>query len=262
MSTLVIETADGIRSIAINKPAQRNSLSSETMQELSEALRQADLEPEIRVVLLRGLPTVFSSGTDLQEAASGGASACVARARELIDAADSFSKPLVAAVTGPAVGLAVTLLLSCDLVYCGKHALFSLPYTALGETPLFGVTQKLLRECGYHLAAEKLLLSEPITAEQAQALHIVNGVFEDDEMLKQATARAVRLTKLPPQALARTKSLLKGMLREGASEQSRREAAAFSRQSVSPEFAEAHKAFLEGRRPDFSSEPATRLEEP
>ena len=228
MSTLVIETSDGIRSIAINKPAKRNSLSADTLQELSTALEDADKDPDVRVILIHGLPTIFSAGSDLEEIVAGNK------------------------ISGPAVGLAVTLLMTCDLVYCGKHALFSLPFTALGETPLFGITQRLVAECGYHHAAEKLLLSEPITAEQAVALHIANGVFEDDEVLRQATARAVRLTRMPPEALIRTKSLLRGILHSDTREQSKKEAEAFNEQLQEPEIVEAHKAFLEGRRPDFS----------
>ena len=166
--------------------------------------------------------------------------------------ADNVRNPLIAAVNGPAVGLAVTLLMACDLVYCGKHALFSLPFTALGETPLFGITQRLIAECGYHHAAEKLLLSEPITAEQAVALHIANGVFEDEDVLREATARAVRLTRMPPEALIRTKSLLRGILHSDTREQSKKEAEAFNEQLQEPEIVEAHRAFLEGRRPDFS----------
>ena len=253
MSTLVIETSDGIRSIAINKPAKRNSLSADTLQELSTALEDADKDPDVRVILIHGLPTIFSAGSDLEEIVAGNKiSAGVDNARHLISVADNVRKPLIAAVNGPAVGLAVTLLMACDLVYCGKHALFSLPFTALGETPLFGITQRLIAECGYHHAAEKLLLSEPITAEQAVALHIANGVFEDEDVLREATARAVRLTRMPPEALIRTKSLLRGILHSDTREQSKKEAEAFNEQLQEPEIVEAHRAFLEGRRPDFS----------
>ena len=237
MSTLVIETSDGIRSIAINKPAKRNSLSADTLQELSTALEDADKDPDVRVILSHGLPTIFSAGSDLEEIVAGNKiSAGVDNARHLISVADNVRKPLIAAVNGPAVGLAVTLLMACDL----------------GETPLFGITQRLIAECGYHHAAEKLLLSEPITAEQAVALHIANGVFEDEDVLREATARAVRLTRMPPEALIRTKSLLRGILHSDTREQSKKEAEAFNEQLQEPEIVEAHRAFLEGRRPDFS----------
>ena len=149
MSTLVIETSDGIRSIAINKHAKRNSLSADTLQELSTALEDADKDTDVRGSLIHGLPTIFSAGSDLEEIVAGNKiSAGVDNARHLISVADNVRKPLIAAVNGPAVGLAVTLLMACDLVYCGKHALFSLPFTALGETPLFGITQRLIAECG------------------------------------------------------------------------------------------------------------------
>ena len=94
MSTLVIETSDGIRSIAINK---RNSLSADTLQELSTALEDADKDPDVRVILIHGLPTIFSAGSDLEEIVAGNKiSAGVDNARHLISVADNVRKPLIA----------------------------------------------------------------------------------------------------------------------------------------------------------------------
>ncbi len=248
---LVIETTDGVRSIAISRPASRNSLSSETLEELTAALRAADESSDVRAVLLQGLPQIFSSGLDLEESLAGKPE-LFENARAMIEAADSMKKPLIAAVSGPAVGLAVTLLLCCDLVYCSEHALFSMPFTALGEVPSFGLTERLLAECGRHAAAEKLLLSEPITAEQARTLNIVNRVFEEEALLREATARAVRITRLPPLAVIRTKALLKAAARKQAQEQAALEAELCALQNQETESREAHQAFMEGRRPDFS----------
>lgn len=246
----IIETSAGVRSIAISRPEKRNALSLAMIDELADALLAANADPAVRAVVLQGLPEIFSAGTDLAEAAASPDR--YDREARLLAAADAFEKPLLAAVNGPAVGLAVVVLLACDLVYCGKHALFSLPYTALGETPAHGAACRLAAACGRHLASEKLLLSEPISAEEARELRIVNGIFEDSEVLRQTAARALRLAKLPPEAVKATKTLIRRACERDLEMELVASRAAFGMQQQRPEAAEARSAFLEGRRPDFS----------
>ena len=245
-----VEIAESICSISIRLPEKRNCIDPQTAQEIADALHGADNDDSVRAIILRGTQGLFSAGEDLR--ASDEREKHLPAFEHMIETADQVKKPLLAAVSGPAVGLAVTLLMCCDLVYCGRRSLFSLPFTALGEVPLFAVGARLTSECGYRLAAEKLLLSEPISAEQALSMHLVNGIFDDEEVLQQVTARALRLTRLPPQAVIRTKALLKATSRQAMIPQAEAERKAFQDQSRLPEFSEAKKAFLEGRMPDFS----------
>ena len=248
----VIETSSGVRSIAINRPEKRNTLSLAMMKELANAFAEAQTDNKVRAVVLQGLPEIFSAGADLLE--PGTSADRYATEARLLAAADALQKPLLAAINGPAVGLAVLLLLSCDLVYCGKRALFSLPFTALGETPSHAASYRLAAACGRHLASEKLLLSEPISAEEAFNLRLVNGVFEDSETVRQTAARALRLAKLPPQALKATKLLIRRATEPLLAAELDFAKITFEKQANSAEFKTAREAFLEGRRPNFSNE--------
>lgn len=101
--------------------------------------------------------------------------------QKVIDALDALSKPVVAAVSGPAVSQGAAMLYHCDLVFAGEHALFSMPGLALGQTPRYGVSLLAVKSGGYKLAAQKLLLSEPISAAEAVAMGLVNHIVEDDQ---------------------------------------------------------------------------------
>ena len=104
-------------------------------------------------------------------------------------------------MSGPAVGQGAAMLYHCDLVFAGEHALFSMPGLALGQTPRYGVSLLAVKSGGYKLAAQKLLLSEPISAAEAVAMGLVNHVVEDDKVMTVAGAAALRLACLPPEAM-------------------------------------------------------------
>ena len=248
----VIETSSGVRSIAISNPAKRNSLSLEMLDDLAQALKDADGDPTVRVILLQGLPGLFSAGTDYE--ALDGASDYYEREERLLEAIDGLNKPLLAAVNGPAVGMAVIILLACDMVFCGEHALFSLPFSAMGLVPPHGVAESLAACCGQRFAAEKLLLSEPISAEEALRLRLVNAVFPDEAVVRETAARALRLCRLPPHAVRAAKALVRSACRSDLPQARRDALEAHRAQCRTDEASLARAAFLEGRKPDFSME--------
>ena len=172
--------------------------------------------------------------------------------QKVIDALDALSKPVVAAVSGPAVSQGAAMLYHCDLVFAGEHALFSMPGLALGQTPRYGVSLLAVKSGGYKLAAQKLLLSEPISAAEAVAMGLVNHIVEDDKVMTVAGAAALRLASLPPEAMAATKRLLKAAYMSGLSEQRKLEEEAVSHLEGSAESKEAFSAFMEKRQPKFA----------
>ncbi len=101
------------------------------------------------------------------------------------------------------------MLYHCDLVFAGEHALFSMPGLALGQTPRYGVSLLAVKSGGYKLAAQKLLLSEPISAAEAVAMGLVNHIVEDDKVMTVAGAAALRLASLPPEAMLPQRDCLK-----------------------------------------------------
>ncbi|WP_300948539.1 enoyl-CoA hydratase-related protein, partial [Turicimonas muris] len=145
----------------------------------------------------------------------------------------------------------VALLYHCDLVFCGEHALFALPNIALGKTPLYGISLLAVKSAGYKLAAQKILLSEPISPSEAIAMGIINHVLEDDKVLPQTFLAATRLGNLPPKALNATKRLLKAAYLSGTKEQKELEQETFDQLVDGAEMKEAFNAFMEKRKPNF-----------
>ena len=138
------------------------------------------------------------------------------------------------------------------MVYCGEKSLFSVPFTALGLTPEFGLTFSLCEKAGFKKAMEKLLLSEPISAFEALQMGIVTSVFKDEDVLKETLARAARLTVLPPGSLRATKALMRKHQGIAIREALNAEHDALTQRLQSDEVKEACRAFEEGRKPDFS----------
>ena len=150
-----------------------------------------------------------------------------------------MTKPLMACVEGPCVGFGTTILYYCDLVYAGTSSLFSLPFTALGLPPRFGVSYLAVAAAGLHKAAEKILLSEPITAQEALQMGMISAVFEDNVVRAQTLARAQRLAKLSPVAVRSSKELLRLAMNKHIEAVREREAIAFETAAATPAAKEA-----------------------
>jgi enoyl-CoA hydratase/carnithine racemase len=204
-------------------------------------------------VLIHGHPDVFSSGNDLQDFVSSppiGQDSPVAR---FIAAISTATKPIVAAVAGPAVGIGTTMLLHCDLVYAAENTRFQTPFVNLGLLPEAGSSLLLPAQIGYRRAAEFLMLGEPFSAATALQCGLVTELAADGEAaLNAAKTAAGKLAAKPPAALRLTKKLMKQSGAQAVSRQIKDETDGFVEQLHSPEAAEAFKAFFEKRPPDFA----------
>jgi enoyl-CoA hydratase/carnithine racemase len=202
-------------------------------------------------VLLHGTQDCFSAGNDVGDflkRPAGSASPAIA----LFDVLPNVSKPVVAAVGGPAVGIGSTLLLHCDLVYAAPNARFQLPFVPLGIVPEFGSTYLLPLLAGYQRAAELLLLGQPFTAQKAYEVGIVTQVVPENELLQKAKEAARLLAALPAESIRLTKRLMKKRHGAELAETIAEEVKTFTARLDSPEAKEAMSAFLEKRKPDFS----------
>lgn len=161
-------------------------------------------------------------------------------------------KPVVAAVNGAAVGIGTTMLLHCHLVYCADKAIFSLPFASLGLCTEFGSSLTVPLATGYHKAAEKILLSDPLSPEEAVEMKIVNRILPPTEVLPYALKQAARFNMLPPTAVRETKRLMKQAWCDAMEKTLKAEFASFRRLLGSSEAMEAFTAFSERRKPDFS----------
>lgn len=199
----------GVLELAINRPEKKNALSQQMYRDLTASLIEASEDDSIKVVLLTGTQSCFSAGNDLQDFLSAGELNRQHPTVQFLYQLASFKKPVVAAVSGLAIGIGTTALLHCDLVYASDSARFALPFTQLGLCPEAGSSVLLPNLAGYQRAAQFLLLGDAFDAAQALQMGMVNQISNDADVLALARQNAGRLAALPADAVVSSKALLK-----------------------------------------------------
>jgi enoyl-CoA hydratase/carnithine racemase len=249
---ILIERADGVLTIALNRPDKKNAITAAMYQEMADAFFEAEKDATVRVVLLRANGGSFSAGNDLEDFMKAPSMDRDAPVLQFLRRISSAPKPLVAAVAGAAVGVGTTMLLHCDLVYAASTAKFSMPFVQLGLCPEAASSLLLPRIAGYQRAAEKLLLGEAFDANEALNMGFVNRIVDAEEVDALALAQAKKLAALPASSLRMSKSLMKGADAREIAERIDEEAGHFGKMLAAPEAREAFQAFFEKRKPDFS----------
>jgi len=248
---ILTELSGGILRIEMHRPEKRNALTSAMYAAMADALDRAAREEAVRVVLIHGQPGVFTAGNDLTDFLNGPGEPDRPVFHFLRGIA-AAPKPLIAAVSGNAVGVGTTMLLHCDLVYAGASARFQLPFVNLGLCPEAASSLLLPRLVGHQRAAELLLFGEPFDAARAREIGLVNAIHPEAELMDAARERAHKLATQPAAALRATKMLLKKAQAAMVTQAMQDEGVIFQQQLASPEAKEAFSAFLEKRKPDFS----------
>lgn len=249
-----IKTAivNGVQTIEIARPEKKNALTRAMYQEMADALVAANEDASVRAVLIQGQPSIFTSGNDIEDFMSSPPRDEDAPVFQFMRAMIGCEKPLVAAVNGAAIGIGTTLLLHCDFVYVADDARLAMPFVSLGLVPEFGSSLIVPSLMGPRRAAEKLLLGDPFTGEQAVECGIANAVLPAGEVVNQARRVAERFNKLAPSAVRESKKLMRRVSQEQLMETIRVEAEVFGARLRSPEAIEAFQAFFQKRQPDFS----------
>ena len=252
MSHIRTATRDRIATIELDRADKKNAITADMYQAMAEALKAAEADREVRVVLIHGKADCFTAGNDLKDFLDRPPAGENSPVFQFLHGISTAAKPLVAAVGGAAVGIGTTLLLHCDFVYATSNARFQLPFVPLGLVPEAGSSLLLPMLAGYQRAAELLMLGKPFTAEKALAAGIVTEVVPEAELLAKAFETATTLAALPPASLRQTKALMKAPRAAGLVEAMTKEGAQFRAQLSSAEAKEAMQAFFEKRKPDFS----------
>ena len=253
MSDVLQQVDSGVMTLTLNRLDKKNSFTAAMYAELAEALRGAADDTAVRVVLFQGHETIFSAGNDIGDFLNKPPSTPDSPVFRFLNAIATFPKPLLAAVCGPAVGIGTTMLLHCDLVYAGDNAMFSMPFVNLGLCPEAASSLLVPRLMGYQRAAEVLLMGDPFMAEAALEVGLVNRVVPPTEANALAQQQARRLATKPLSSVIETKRLLKASTTPAVLERMREEGAIFGRMLQEPAAKEAFSAFLDKRKPDFSS---------
>ncbi len=249
-------TLNGVATIEIARPEKKNALTVAMYQAMTGALVAAREDGAVRAVLVTGQPGVFTSGNDVEDfmtrASGQGSEAMDSPVFRFMRALLDCDKPVVAAVTGAAIGIGTTMLLHCDFVYVSDEARLAMPFVGLGLVPEFASSLLVPQLMGQRRAAEKLLLGDPFTPEQAVECGIANAVLPAAEVVNHARRVAERFNQLPPGAVREAKQLLRAPQREQTLQVIRAEGEIFARRLKSPEAMEAFQAFFQKRKPDFS----------
>jgi enoyl-CoA hydratase/carnithine racemase len=250
--TIKTATLNGVATIEIARPEKKNAITGAMYHAMANALNVAATDPAVRAVLITGQPGIFTSGNDIedfmQRPADGAESPAIGFMRAML----GCDKPIVAAVTGAAIGIGTTLLLHCDFVYVSDEARLAMPFVSLGLVPEFASSLVVPQLMGNVRAAEKLLLGDPFTGAEAVECGIANAVLPANEVVLHARRVAERFNALPPGAVQESKRLLRRARAAAVMETISFESEIFARRLRSPEAQEAFSAFFHKRKPDFS----------
>ncbi|GAA4173492.1 enoyl-CoA hydratase-related protein [Gryllotalpicola koreensis] len=261
----VDERAGGVRVLRLNRPERLNAIGGTIAADFAEALRAADADPEVRVIVIIGAGRAFSAGADLQESADRRADGDEAEAPSHIRGVEqmrrlhaqwsgavfAMQKPTVALVNGPAAGAGFGMALACDFRIAAESAIFVSAFARIGLSGDNGATWGLARIVGRARALEILMLSPRLSAREALELGIVRSVVPDDELETEGLAFAERLAAGPVEAFAVMKRNLEFAETAGYAATLDREAEGISVLRMVGENATAIAAFLEKREPDF-----------
>ena len=255
--TIRTATLNGVTTIEIARPEKKNALTTAMYQAMADALRAAAEDPAVRAVLITGQPGIFTSGNDIEDfmarpPGQGGSAVAESPVFQFMRALLECDKPVVAAVTGGAIGIGTTMLLHCDFVYVSDEARLAMPFVALGLVPEFASSLLVPQLMGQRMAAEKLLFGDPFTPEQAVECGIANAVLPASEVVNHARRIAERFNALPPGAVREANRLMREPQRAEILKVIAAEGTLFAARLRSPEAMEAFQAFFQKRKPDFS----------
>lgn len=249
---ILVEKDGVIAVITLNRPQQLNALSYGLFKDLSLAMQELDRDDPIRVIIVTGGAKVFAAGADIKEMAERGP--FDERLQERLayrDRINKISKPVIAAVSGFALGGGCELAMSCDIIIAAENARFGQPEINIGIIPGSGATQRLTHLVGKHRAMEMMLTGEFMSANDAERFGLVNRVVPVELLMEEAKAVAKKIAAKPALAVKAAKeAILKSAnlpLDEGLD---------FERKSfwllfASEDRSEGMKAFLEKRKPQF-----------
>jgi enoyl-CoA hydratase/carnithine racemase len=252
MSSIKTGTVNGVATVEIARPEKKNALTMAMYDAMADAIRAAVDDRSVRALLVTGQPGVFTSGNDLEDFMQRPPSGPDSPVFRFMEALLDCDKPVVAAVTGAAIGIGTTMLLHCDLVYVSDEARLALPFVGLGLVPEFASSVMLPLLVGHARAAEKLLLGDPFGPQEAVDCGIANAVLPAAEVVPHARRMAERFNALPPEAVRDAKRLMRNGRKAAIAQAREAENEVFGRRLRSPEAREAFTAFFEKRRPDFS----------
>jgi len=259
MSDIDFKEDSGIVTITLNRPDKLNALVGHMRRDLAEALEQAGSDRLVRVVVITGAGRGFCAGGDLDRASelmdqndSEEFARLLGAARRVVTAIRSMTKPVIASINGTAAGAGCNLALACDLRIAAHSATFTQSFVRIGFHPDWGGTYFLPRLVTANKACELFFLGDPVNAEEALRLGLVNWVVPDEALEQETRTLSERLRDAPPIPIAAAKQAVYLSGREDLETMLRYEVEAQMRCFESRDGKEGVRAFLEKREPRFT----------
>jgi len=270
---LILQKEGPIAILTLNRPKVGNSFDLILGAEFDYAVKQVSEDRDIRTLIITGAGNYFSTGIDLSmfatpERHAGGLNAI----KDILPSGDDetlgkgtavaaairlrkMTKPVIAAVNGPAVGQGFAVVLACDIIIASDKAKFSMAFVKRGVNPDTGASFNLPRIIGPQRACELAFTGDIIDAAQAERIGLVNRTVPHDDLMKVARELAARIAKNPPLAVGFAKSqMYQAMLETDMVEHMKREVEVMERLMTTADFLEAATAFLEKRERVFKGE--------
>tara|TARA_B110000467_G_C18249711_1_gene439662 strand:- start:116 stop:862 length:747 start_codon:yes stop_codon:yes gene_type:complete len=238
MNDLILTSENqGVFTISLNRLDKKNALNTAMYQQLCQLFTYAQESNTVHCLLIQGDENCFCAGNDLQdfiECSQKEGNGELA-AFDFVNILSNFTKPLVAAVAGAAVGIGTTLLLHCDIVIAANNSKFKLPFTQLGLCPEAGSSLLLTQRIGQNKAFELMVLGKTFNADQALGYGIANQVCQPHELLSSAEETALTIAALPTDALMTSRRLIRQANKQLLTQVIKDEGKEFSRLVVTPE---------------------------
>jgi enoyl-CoA hydratase len=250
---VIVEKDGAIGVVTLNRPQALNALSYALVKDLSLAMQELDRDKDVRVIIVTGGEKVFAAGADIKEMADRGP--FDERIHERLgyrDQINKITKPVIAAVSGFALGGGCELAMSCDIIIASETARFGQPEVNLGIIPGSGGTQRLTHLVGKHRAMELVLTGEIINAVDAERFGLINRVVPVELLLEEAKNVAQKIAAKPALAIKEAKEAVLKAANTALDEGLEFERKAFYLLFASEDRTEGMKAFLEKRKPAFT----------
>jgi enoyl-CoA hydratase/carnithine racemase len=246
---------DGIATLTLNRPNKLNCFSQDMFREWREVVQKCAYDPKVRVLVIAGEGRAFSSGVDLEVLGSEKTPAefrfYYRENHRGFDDLEAIEKPVIAAVHGICYGGGVELALSCDIVIAADDAKFCLIENHIGCIPATGACNRLIHWVGLAKTKEMVISAQPIDAQEAHRIGLVNRVVPWATHMEEVYAYARKLTENASEAMGLGKHIINMCLNTDMATGRHLERLAQSVLVLSPQHAEGMKAFREGRKPKF-----------
>ena len=249
---VTVEKNGAVGVVTLNRPQALNALSYGLVKDLSLAMQELDQDPEVRAIVVTGGEKVFAAGADIKEMADRGP--FDERIQERLayrDKINKITKPVIAAVSGFALGGGCELAMSCDIIIAAENARFGQPEVNLGIIPGSGGTQRLTHVLGKHRAMELVLTGDMLSASDAERLGLVNRVVPAELVLEEAKNVAKKIAAKPALAIKAAKEAVLKAANAPLDEGLDFERKSFYLLFASEDRSEGMKAFLEKRKAEF-----------